>query len=168
MKKIFSVLLTATIFLSCGDNKNNNAASDATDLQQQISKMQPGGIPTKEGGWTMTAKINGREWVATSIIDPDAAGRIVGDNNGEGFGFPYDRREMFVGNKIKFSHDNAVDLSTYEGKDLEYWGGYKGEMEITKVDDKSVEGNFFLTGSMTDSDKTVEITDGFFRIYFTK
>lgn len=51
--------------------------------------------------------------------------------------------------------------------EIEYWSGYKGEMEITKVDGGWAEGKFFITGSKTDSDKTVEITDGFFRISIT-
>ncbi len=164
MKKIIPTLLFSTsILLSCG-TKQDKAVSDAKQLQKEISAMRPGAIPTTEGGWTMTAKINGKDWTATSIMPPEAAGRIVGDNNGEGFGFPYDRRNMVVGEKTIFGHNNAVDLSTYENGELNYWGGYKGGMEITKVDANWAEGKFFVTGSTTESAKTVEITDGFFRI----
>ena len=168
MKKIIIILFGAAFIVSCNSKKNNSAVSDAKEVQKQLTEMRPGSIPTTDGGWTMTAKINGKPWKATSMYDPESAGRIVGDNNGEGFGLPFDRRDMVVGNKTTFSHDNAVDLSTFEGENMEFWGGYKGEMEITKVDAKSAEGRFVVTGTMTDSDKKVEITDGFFRIYFTK
>jgi len=44
------------------------------------------------------------------------------------------------------------------------WGGRKGEMEITKVDDKWVEGEFYFTAIASETDKTMEVTEGFFRI----
>ena len=75
---------------------------------------------------------------------------------------------MEVGKKEIFGEHNAVDMSTFEGGEMEYWTGNKGEMEITKVDGDWAEGKFFITGSKTDSDKTVEVTDGFFRISLAK
>jgi hypothetical protein len=47
-------------------------------------------------------------------------------------------------------------------------GGRKGEMEITKVDDNWAEGKFSFTGSASSTTKTVEVTDGFFRISMAK
>jgi hypothetical protein len=108
----------------------------------------------------MTAKIGGKDWSASSIISPEAAGRIVGDEDGQSISLPYDRRNMVPGDKTTFSHDNAVDLITND--DVGLWGGYKGEMEITKVDENWAEGKFFFTGS-SDA-KTIEVTEGFFRI----
>lgn len=115
MKQTFSILMIAVILSSCGNSTQNKTRSDAKKLQSEIKKMMPGGIPTNESGWTMTAKINGRDWAAISMMPPDKeTGRIIGDNNGEGFGFPYDRRQMEVGRKEIFGHGNAVDMSTYE------------------------------------------------------
>ena len=162
MKQTISILILAAILYSCGNNAQKKALSDAKEVQSAIKQMQPGGIPTTEGGWTMKAKIDGKDWVANSIIPPDVADRISGDNNGESIGLPYDRRDMVVGNKIKFSENNAVDLMTND--DVGIWGGRKGEMEITKVDNNWAEGKFFFTGSTSRSDKTIEVTDGFFRI----
>jgi hypothetical protein len=45
-------------------------------------------------------------------------------------------------------------------------GWQKRQMEITKVDNNWAEGKFYFTGSR--SDKTVEVTDGFFRISLSK
>jgi hypothetical protein len=64
--------------------------------------------------------------------------------------------------KIVFGEDEAVDLATNDHIGL--WGGKKGEMEITKLDDTVAEGKFFFTASTNRSAKTIEITEGFFRI----
>ena len=169
MKQILLIFSMAAMLYSCGSNQSKTQ-SDAKQLAAGIQKIDPDGIPTTEGGWTMTAKINGRNWVATSIMPLEATGRIIGDNNGAGFGFPYDRRQMKVGNKEIFGEHNVVQISTIEGGKIEYWDGVKGEMEITKVEADWVEGKFFVTGrkSFTDTPKSVEITGGFFRISIAK
>ena len=166
MKPTISILILAAIMFSCGNSTQDNALNDAKQLQSEIQKMDPDGIPATEGGWTMTAKINGSNWTASSIMPLEATGRIIGDFNGAGLGFPYDRREMEVGNKEIFGEHNVVQISTIKDGEIEYWNGFKGEMEITKVQDNWVEGKFFVTGSasFTDSSRKVEITDGFFRI----
>ncbi len=160
MKQTLFILMMAALLFSCGNNSQGNAVSDAVKVQSELKKMQPGGIATTEGGWTMKAKIGAKNWVARSIFSPEAAGRIAGDNDGESIGLPYDRRDMVAGNKIIFSHNNAVDLFTND--EVGIWGGYAGEMEITKVDADWAEGKFFFTGSS--DNKTIEVTDGFFRI----
>ena len=157
--------MMASMLYSCGNSTQSTAQGEAEQLAAGIQKKMPGGIPTTAGGWTMTAKINGRDWTANSMMPLEETGRIIGDNNGEGFGFPYDRRQMEVGRKEIFGQHNAVDISTFKDGEIEYWSGYKGEMEITKVEGDWAEGKFFITDIRTaDPNKTVEITDGFFRI----
>lgn len=161
MKQIFSIfIITATMF-SCGNSGGNSTVSDAKELASAIKQMQPGGIPTTAGGWTMTAKFDGKDWSANSLMPPETAGRIIGENDGVSISLPYDRREMTVGYKNKISRNNAVDIFTKD--DTRIWGGYAGEMEITKAEGDWVEGKFFVTGS-SDTEKKLEITDGFFRI----
>ena len=121
-------------------------------------------MPTTADGWTMTAKINGKDWKASSIMPPEAAGRIIGYSGEEYIGLPYDKDEMLVGKKDIFSEDNAVDLSTTD--EVGMWGGRKGEMEITKVENGWAEGSFHFTATAHDSNKTMEVTDGFFKIKF--
>ena len=165
MKQIISIMITAVILCSCGNSSQNKTQSDAKQLAAGIQKIDPDGIPTTAGGWTMTAKINGRDWTASSIMPLEATGRIIGDFNGAGLGFPYDRREMEVGNKEIFGEHNVVQISTIKDGEIEYWDGFLGEMEITKVEADWVEGKFFVTGKrITDSSRKVTITDGFFRI----
>ena len=160
MKQTLMTLLVATVLLSCGNSTQNNAVSDAKKVEAGIKQMQPGGIPTTEGGWTMTAKFNGKAWSANSFMPLEASGRIVGDNDGVSISLPYDRREMTLGYKNKISHNNAVDIFTHD--EVALWAGYEGGMEITKVDENWAEGKFFFTGSS--DDKTIEVTEGFFRI----
>ena len=168
MKQILLILITATALSSCGNSAQDKALSDAKEVASGIKQMQPGGIPTTSGGWTMTAKFDGKDWSANSLMPLEVAGRIVGDNNGVSISLPYDRREMTLGYKNKFSDHNAVDIFTKDDVTT-LWGGYAGEMEITKVDGEWVEGKFTVTGSAgSPSDKKLEITDGFFRISIAK
>ncbi len=162
MKKLSSILLIFFLVSSCGNSKEDKTLSDAKDLQAGIEAMKPGTIPTKNGEWTMTAKVNGKDWEASSMMSPETAGRIIGYYKEESISLPYDRREMVLGYKNTFSDHNAVDLFTND--DVGLWGGLKGEMEITKVNSDWVEGKFFVTGTSSDTNKTLEVTDGFFRI----
>lgn len=161
MKQTISILILAAMLYSCGNNSQSKAISDAKQIQSELKKMQPGGIATSESGWTMTATINGKKWLANSLMPLEATGRIIGDNNGESISLPYDRRDMVVGEKTNFEN-SAVDL--FLNNDVAIWGGHTGKMEITKVDDKWAEGKFFFTATSSSTDKKIEVTDGFFRI----
>lgn len=165
MKQFSIFLVSATInliFSACNNGSQSDAVKQAEQIQSAIKENRPGTISTTADGWTMKAKLNGKDWAATSMMPPDAAGRIIGYYNDEWIGLPYNRRSLVVGKKITFGEDNAADLATND--DIGLWGGRKGIMEITKVDDKWAEGKFFFTGSTDRSDKTVEVADGFFRI----
>ncbi|MEI7736967.1 MAG: hypothetical protein WCI49_15970 [Ferruginibacter sp.] len=165
MKNILSILFFASLLSSCGNSAQNKAISDEKKALTVLEQLQPGAIPTASAGWVMTAKIDGKDWSATSIMPPDAAASIVGkNNNGIGVGLPYYRRFMVLGNKTKFSHSEPVDIFTDENVPG-IWKGFSGEMEITKIDGDWVEGKFIVTGTCDSyPDKKMEITDGFFRI----
>jgi len=167
MKQTLSFLsiVLSIILLSC-NSAQNDAVKQAQQIQQAVKENTPGSLPTSANGYSMKAKINGNDWVADAMMPPDAAGRIIGYYNGEYIGLPYDRRYLVTGKKITFGENDAVDLATND--DVGLWGGRKGEMEITKVDEISVEGKFFFTGSTSRSNKTIEVTDGFFRISLAK
>jgi hypothetical protein len=163
MKQVLSILIMTAMLSSCGNSAQDKAISDAKEVASALQEMRPGSIPTTAGGWTMTAKFDGKDWSANSIMPLETTGRIFGDNNGVSISFPYDRREMTLGYKNKFSDHNAVDIFTKD--DVAIWGGYAGEMEITKVDGEWVEGKFNVTGTTSsDPGKKVEVTDGFFRV----
>ena len=162
MKYFLFLLIILLLNASC--NSQNKTQQETKEIQTSLSKIRPGTIPSTEGGWMMTAKINGENWKASSIMPPEAAGRIIGYSGEEYIGLPYNKNEMIVGKKDIFDKDNAVDLATTDEVDM--WGGRKGEMEITKVENGWAEGRFHFTATAHDTNKTKEVTDGFFKIKF--
>jgi hypothetical protein len=165
MKHLLIVSLPILFFVSCNNHKND-AEKVATEIESVSKTTRAGTVATEENGWSLKAKINGKEWVADAMMPPDAAGRIIGYLDKEYIGLPYSRQNLVEGKKIAFGENDAADLST--SGDIGMWGGKKGEMEITKIHDDWVEGKFYFTGSSSRSDKTTEVTDGFFRISLAK
>ena len=161
MKQAILVVVAAIILSACGGN--SAAVEQAKRTQEMIKENTPGTVPTSATGFSMKAKVNGKEWVASTMMPPEAPARIIGYLNGESISLPYDRRDMVVGSKTNFE-TSAVDL--FLNDDVGMWGGHKGEMEVTKVDENGAEGKFYFTA--TDNNKTVEVTEGFFRVLFSK
>lgn len=165
MKLGLSFLFIALCFtlFSC-NNTQNDAVKQAQSIEEAVKQNTPGSIPTTNEGYTMTAKIDGKEWKATGIIPPDKVGLIFGENNGESISLPYyDRRSFLAVPKKKFT-DGGSSTDLRLNDDIAIYSGTKGEMEITKVDDNMAEGKFYFTATGLFSDKTKEVTDGFFRI----
>ena len=166
MKQAMLILVMATMLYSCGGNQSK-AEEMAKQIQQTVNENSPGSVPVSAGGFYMKAKMDGKEWVAASMdIMDEEASKIIGNYNGEYISLPYHRNDIEVGNKTNFDH-SAVDLKLNDEVGL--WGGHKGQMVITKVDDTSAEGTFYFTASSDDgTKKTLEVTDGSFRILFSK
>jgi hypothetical protein len=163
--KQLSLLLAFTCTLLAACNGQQNDAKKLSDGIQNLRKeLTPGSIATSANGYYMKCKIDGKDWEAYSIMPPDVAGLIVGDNNGESIGLPYyDRRNFLALKKRKFGggHDN-VDMRLHD--DVVLWSSKSGEMEITKVDDQWAEGTFSFIAGSSQSDKTLAVTNGVFRI----
>ena len=154
MKKLLVLAISGIIVFA--------SASKCNAQNRNSNGLPPGSFPATSGGYTMTAKINGKDCKAYSMMPPDKTMQIVGFYNGDKYiGLPYNKKYFIVGKKIEFSDHNA-DLTTND--DVQVWNGRKGEMTITKVNGKWVEGKFFFTGYSYDNKKTIEVTDGFFRI----
>lgn len=153
MKKLMALVITGfLVFASAGNGNAQNRNS---------KELPPSSIPAT-GGYTMTAKINGKIVKAHSMMPPDKTIQIVGFYDGDKYiGLPYNKKYFVVGKKIEFSDHNA-DLTTND--EVQVWNGREGEMEITKVNGKWVEGKFSFTGYSYDNKKTIKVTDGFFRI----
>jgi hypothetical protein len=156
MKKM-AALTAMLVFVSAGISMAQKRNS---------SELPPSAIAVAPGGYTMTAKINGKDYTATFMMPADETGQIVGFYNGDKYiGLPYDKSYFVVGNKISFEDHNA-DLTTND--DVQVWSGRKGEMEITKVNGKWAEGKFYFTGYSYDNKKTILVMNGFFRIAIGK
>ena len=166
MKQAILMLVVAGMLYSCNSSQSK-AEEQAKLIQQAVKENSPGSIPTSAGGFYMKAKMDGKEWVASSMdIMDEEASKIVGNYNGEFISLPYYRNSIEVGHIINFNN-SAVDLKLNDEVGL--WGGHKGQMVITKVDETSAEGTFNFTASSDDgTKKTLEVTDGSFRILFSK
>ena len=89
MKRLFISFFTILLFANCNSPKNK-AEEQANQIQQAVNKNSPGSVPTSTGGFNMKVKMDGKEWVATSIETMDEeADRIIGYNNKENISLPY-------------------------------------------------------------------------------
>lgn len=162
MKISFSLLVIAVMLSSCIDKSQTKAKEQAAQIKAAI---KPGTVATTTSGYTMNAKINGKDWVASSMMPPDTASRIVSYYENEYIGLPYSKSDMMTGKKIMIGEDNAVDISLNDGC---LWTNSKGQITITKMDDSWAEGTFFITTVCSGTGKVFEVTDGFFRIPIVK
>lgn len=153
-------------FSCCCNAQATNAVKDQQAANAELAEMKAKGqVPTADGGWTMTATINGKPWKASSMFPPQLSGRIIGYYQESSIGLPFNRGRLNTGNKETLKQDDAADLRfDLSGDEDDLWGGYVGEIEITKVTGIWAEGKFYFTASQRSSGKKVEVTNGFFRI----
>jgi len=154
MKKLVMLSMFLGFFLA--STKKSLAQNNS------LKGLPPSAIATTPNGYTMTEKINGKAYTAHAMMPPDQAGQIVGFYNGDKYiGLPYHKKDIIAGKKLLFSNENA-DLTAAD--DVGVYGGRKGQMEITKVTNSYAEGKFSFTGYSYDNKKTIEVSDGFFRV----
>lgn len=167
MKLSLLLIITICALSACKNQQQKDAEKLMEQIQTTVKQNTPGLIATSENGYWMKAKIDGKEWKASGMLPNDNSDsrRIHGENNGEAISFSVWIRGLKAGKHFPFSEDDVADLFTND--DVGIWGGRKGEVIITKVDETSLEGSFSFTGSTNRSEKTVEITDGYFRMPLT-
>lgn len=155
---VYTMLLT---LFSCSNPDQSKTIDDAKNLVDNIKQNRPGTVATSANGFTMTASIDGKEWVAASMMPPDLAGRIIGYYNDHYIGLPFIKSSLKTGKKIILGPDEGADLFIGNGclfKDT------KGEIEIIKVVDKTVEGHFNFTTTCTSTNKKFVVSNGYFKI----
>src|SRR5690348_6341706 len=101
IKKSLLSAAIACILFSCSNNTQNKAVADQKQAQEITVSGEPGRIPAKEGEWTMTAKIDGKEWVASSFMPLDFQDKIHGFYKEESISLPYAKSYMKPGEKIQ-------------------------------------------------------------------
>lgn len=155
-----ALLILGTVGSSCSSGAQGDAKNLVSQIESTVKENTPGSLKVSEKGNIMEAKINGKEWMANSMLPAtEHTGRIIGYYNTDYISFPYDKRDMVVGKKRKL---NGVD---FVNKENGICGGTNGEMTITKVDSNWVEGTFYFTvTSCNNTPAKIEVTDGFFRI----
>lgn len=164
MKCFVFTMITIAVITAC-NGQPGGVKKQAQQVKNAITEISPGTIPAQEGSWTITARINGKRWAATSVMPPEVTGRIIGYYEKEYIGLPYSKTDMIAGKKITINEDNAVDLSMNDGC---LYTNPQGTIEITKADEQGAEGKFFFSNTCISTKKETIVTDGFFRILFTK
>ena len=165
MKQTFSFLSIALsiILLSCNSTQND-ATKQAEQIQTAVKQNTPGTVPTSESGYYMKAKINGKDWIAKDMLpnNNEDTRPIFGEADGKKIGFTIWMQHPKEGRKEIFAEGNVAELTGFE--DVASCDAKKGEAIVTKIDDHVIEGTFFMTGTSHESGKTVDVTDGFFRL----
>ena len=162
MKKLALTFIAIIVLFSC--NNKNKTLEEATNVQSAIEEMS-NIVETNDNGYLMKAKINGKNWQSTSMAPAQTSGRIVGYFNGQYIGLPYNDEYLVVGKKIKISDEEAADVFLKDGCSYPITNG---EIKITKVGNDFAEGTFYFTTVCTTTKKTLNVTDGFFRIQISK
>jgi predicted small secreted protein len=159
MRTLLTLLITALVISSC--NGQSGAVKDQQGAYKVLEDMKKKGLqPASDGGWTMTCLIDGKPWRADGLYPPAMTSRIQGVNGDSYLSFD-DPGSYHVGQKQDLSTHAAEFNPPNAGNEL--WGGHSGEMEITKVANGWVEGKFHLTATVRNTNKKMEVTDGFFR-----
>jgi len=155
------LLLVVLLITFSGCNGQTSDYQKAKEAEKSIKDApRPGTVPTTEGGWTMTAKVNGKEWTASAIVPPGSYGGIVGYSGKDSYiGVPgFQKRFAKVGKKNTIGESYSADI--WIDGDPSY-SNYTGTVEITKIDGDWEEGTFSFS---TSTPKTMTVTDGFFRV----
>ena len=152
------ILFLALLVAMSTCNGQSSDYEKAKKVEKAIKEApRPGTVPTKSGGWTMTAKVNGKQWTASSIMPPAAAGTIVGYVGDESYMMMYSFKKSSakVGRQVKLGDGYSVDYWIKGGK---VYSNYTGTMEITAINGNWVEGKFQFTAA------GLTVTDGFYRV----
>lgn len=165
MKQTFCFLITILFITSC-QSQQSKAMKDQQKAYDILKSLPNGAVATSDGSWTMTATIDGKSWKANYMYSPEATSRIISHYNDESIELPYWKQGMVVGKTTTFKEGNATDL--FLNDEVGIYGGTQGEMVITKVNGGWVEGTFHFVASSSRSSKTVNVTNGFFRIQISK
>jgi hypothetical protein len=73
------------------------------------------------------------------------AERLQGENNGESISFSIWMQGLTPGKRLAFSESKGADIII--DHKIGIYGGEKGEVVITKIDDRIMEGTFVFTAS---------------------
>ena len=162
MKKSAATFIAIIILFSC--NNKSKTLEEAKNVQSAIEQIG-NDMETMGNGDLIKAKINGKNWQGTSMISAQISGRISGEFEGQYIGLPYNDQYLVVGKKIVISEDEAADIYLKDGCSYPITNG---EMQFTKVGNDFAEGTFYFTTVCDVTKKTLNVTDGFFRIQISK
>jgi hypothetical protein len=161
MKALITLALASVALTACNGQSSN--MEDQKKIYKALDEMVARGMkPTTEGGYTMTATIDGKPWKAQAMY-PIAMNSTIHACYAESTIDLPDPGNAKVGDKGDFSHGHGpifVPPGPYDQYIV-----HTGQMEITKVSGDWLEGMFSFTAVSHDNpSKKIEVTNGFFRV----
>lgn len=145
MKRIIfiSVFLFAILVVACNNTSKNEAQQTANAIENTTKTFGPPQIATSDNGYFMKATVNGKSWVAKSMMEINESNSefIRGDDGHTQIAFYIDRDHIKVGKSRKFYLGHSADLSI--GVNL--MSAQSGEWIITKADNDVIEGTFHFS-----------------------
>ncbi|TKC07454.1 hypothetical protein [Pedobacter frigoris] len=110
------------VFSACQNKQQSDAKNLRDEIQNTVKTNSPGFVSTTKNGYWMSAKLDGKDWVASAMmpVDKSTSKRIQGEHNGESIGFYLDMRGLEAGKHIALSDNKAADLMTND--DIGIWG----------------------------------------------
>jgi hypothetical protein len=173
MMKSISILLLALIctLSACNGQQESNAKKVSEGVQALRKEHTPGLIATSASGYYLRCKIDGKDWVATSMMPLKVDDRVLGCTDaGDYIGIPGIKNNTRQGFKLTLGKTYNSDLHLQNDKSLVDENGdvilldkQSGRVEITKRDGDWVEGTFYFTTSSSKYGKKIAVTDGVFR-----
>lgn len=171
--KVLTWIIIAAFFQTgCGNStlkKQNNAANEN---QPAANDYGSGYVLTSGDGYYMHAKVDGKEWVAaamfkTESLHPGHTLDVMGKNENSSIYFRVTKEMQQAGANKKFTPPGYVaQLVISDIQNTITAASISGEVTITKISDKWVEGAFHFSGVTEKKDRTFEVSDGVFRIAF--
>jgi hypothetical protein len=170
MRKLFYLQTVAAIMLMNTVACQSQTHKEAKELQKNIETIStPPTVATHITGYYLKAKINGKQWVAKKMVpDTDGSGivEVIGFNGPDpsknAIHFQVGMKDA-AGKKRQLDDTRIIryfDASESEGLYI----AQTGEINTTRVTDEWMEGTFYGTAIDAASNKTVTITDGYFRV----
>lgn len=163
MKRILIILFTVVIWAtSCNSPAQNEAESTAKAIDQAMQDFGPGQVAVSPNGYLMKAMVDGKPWEAKSMMQINGSNEnyVRGVNADTEISFYIDRDHMVVGKPRKFYEGHVANFSIGD----QIMSGHQGEWVITRADDNAIEGTFHFVANGFQSDKTSNVTNGFFRV----
>ena len=161
MKALITLALASVALTACHGQSSN--IEDQKKINKMLDDMIARGMkPTTDGGYTMTASIDGKPWKAQAMYSIDMNSSIHACYAESTIDLP-DPGDSKAGTKIVFGHGHGPIFAPPGPFDL--YTVPTGQMEITKVNGNWIEGTFSFTAVVQDNpSKKMEITNGFFRV----
>lgn len=169
MIRTLKILLAIFFVIGIQSCKTQSGKKQGEVLKSKVDAvMDTYNHPTSKDGLYTEAKVDGKEWKADwMFVDPDPDNSInvnAHKEDGAVISFYIGKSVIKEKKNKNFSEVNPVQMVDGKGNILT---GNEGEYQITNVTDKWIEGNFHFTAKDVSSGKTIQVSDGFFRVGMT-